>query len=92
MGYYTRYDISNNFEEIYDAINEQSGYGSVEDDSIKWYDCLKDITEVSKKFPNQEVHVAGQGEEQGDVWKAFAKDGVLFLSKAVMEFGPYVRQ
>lgn len=89
MGYYTQYDISNNSPEIKEAINEISGYKCVDSHEIKWYNCLNDIKAVSLMFPGQEVHVSGEGEESGDIWKAFAKDGLVYRAEADLEYGPY---
>lgn len=86
MGYYTRYDISENPDEIQEAINLKSGYTRVDDDSIKWYDCEKDMREVSLNFPNQLLTVSGEGEESGDIWKGYFKDGKGFISKAKLVF------
>lgn len=69
MGYYTRYDISDNSEEIQEAINLKSGYERVDEDSIKWYDCEKDMRDVSVDFPNIVLTVSGEGEESGDIWR-----------------------
>lgn len=90
MGYYTRYDISNNSEEIKAAINEISGYSyGVESDEIKWYNHLNDIKAVSLMFPGQEIHVSGEGEESGDIWKAYAKNGLVYRAEVVLDYGPY---
>lgn len=89
MGYYTRYDISNNSEDVREALVIQSGYGCLESDSIKWYDWANDIKAVSLRYPGTEVHVSGEGEESGDIWKAFAKDGLVYRAEVVLEYGPY---
>lgn len=79
MGYYTDFDFSQNKQEVIDAINDISGY---EDEgaayySVKWYDWQDHIKKVSLKFPGYIIILEGEGEEQGDVWKAYAKDGKL---------------
>lgn len=86
MGYYTRYDISDNSEEIQEAINLKSGYERVDEDSIKWYDCEKDMRDVSVDFPNIVLTVSGEGEESGDIWRGYFKDGKGFISKAKLVF------
>lgn len=89
MGYYTKYDISNNSQEIQEAITLQSGYSCFEYDSVKWYDWANDIKTISLRYPGTEIHVAGEGEESGDIWKAFAKDGVVYRAEILFEYGPY---
>lgn len=88
MGYYTQYDITNNSEGIKEAILNQSQYSDFNSE-VKWYDWQKDIILVSTLFPNTEIRVEGVGEENEDVWRAFAKDGELFISRAELSFGPY---
>jgi len=93
MGYYTKFDINRNQEDIVLAIEDKSGYnfhyGEIEG---KWYSWQSDIKEVSLLFPDTEIHVEGEGEESLDIWKAFAKNGELFISEIQTTFGPYVKQ
>jgi hypothetical protein len=44
-------------------------------DSVKWYDCIDHMLDLSKKHPDWLILVEGIGEEQGDVWKAYFKNG-----------------
>lgn len=89
MGYYTRYDISNNSPEVKQAINEISGYNDVECDEIKWYQHKDHCTQVSKMFPDELITVDGEGEEQGDQWRAYYKDGKSQYCKAIITFEPF---
>jgi len=88
MGYCTRYDISDNPETVQQAIEEKSQYrfyhGQTEE--VKWYDWKQHCLEVSKDFPNLVISVSGDGEEQGDQWKAYLKDGKIQIAKAVVTF------
>lgn len=43
----------------------------------KWYECEEDIRAMSLKFPGVLFHLSGEGEDAGDVWDMFAKDGKL---------------
>lgn len=85
MGYYTRYDISNNSEEIQEAILNQSQYSDF-DSEVKWYDYREDMKKVSLKFPGVLLEVSGEGEENGDIWRAFYKDGRECYQKAQIVF------
>lgn len=91
MGYYTRYDISANPETVQQAIEDKSQYSFYGGctDQVKWYDCVEDCKEVSKAFPNLVITVEGDGEEQGDQWKAYFKDGKVQVCKAIVTFEPF---
>lgn len=41
----------------------------------KWYDHERDMEKVSRRFPDAIFRIEGNGEEQGDVWKAYFKNG-----------------
>jgi uncharacterized protein YtpQ (UPF0354 family) len=88
MGYYTRYDISDNPQTVQQAIEEKSQYHfySGQTDTVKWYDWQEHCKEVSKNFPNLVIKVEGDGEEQGDQWKAYIKNGKIQIAKAVVTF------
>jgi hypothetical protein len=43
--------------------------------SVKWYDWHEHCLEVSKQFPNELFEVYGVGEESGDLWKCYFKNG-----------------
>lgn len=90
MGYYTKFDISNNKEDVADAIVEQSGYSwDYREMEGKWYDWQEHIKQVSKKFPGVVIKVEGEGEENGHIWKAYAKDGKLQVCTAQITFEEY---
>lgn len=90
MGYYTDFDFSNNSQEVINAIHEIADYpiygtgGKIQ--GAKWYDNEKDCLEVSKKFPDQVIVVQGEGEEAGDIWMAYYKNGKSFKAEAVITF------
>ena len=50
-------------------------HASVSDDSIKWYDSEQDMRSISKAYPEYIFELAGNGEESGDIWRDFYKDG-----------------
>lgn len=88
MGYYTKYDISDNPETVQEAIQEKSQYSFYygRTDEVKWYNWQKDCLEVSKDFPNLVISIEGIGEEEGDHWKAYIKDGKIQMTKALVTF------
>lgn len=89
MGYYTNYDISDNSEEVINAIEEKSDYSSWyqgEIQSVKWYRWKEDVAEVSKSFPEEVITVGGEGEESVDIWKAYFLDGKCQYEQAKLSF------
>ena len=91
MGYYTNFTMKVLDESmvevdssVYPEFAEESlydGYFSVQDlisndaDNCKWYDHEEDVREYSKKFPNLVFILDGEGEEPGDIWREFYKNG-----------------
>jgi hypothetical protein len=91
MGYYTRHKLSivsgdDNFTDYEQEIADSIDYSHPFEDSIKWYDCEKDMRAYSKKHPNVVFCVDGEGEESGDIWKAYFQNGKMFRTKAVLQF------
>jgi len=79
MGYYTNYTITadkvlpDDFEEKFEEVTDYGfEYGSFE---CKWYDYEVDMKEISKSYPNILFTVEGEGEESGDSWKHYFKNG-----------------
>lgn len=56
-------------------------------DSIKWYTCFSDMDEISKMFPDEIIMIHGEGEDKGDLWKAYFKNGkhVVHYAKIVYD-------
>lgn len=42
----------------------------------KWYDNEEDMSAISKMFPECVFILSGAGEEQGDLWKSYFKNGL----------------
>lgn len=92
MGYYTDYDFSDNRHDVIEAIHEISGYGSGVDgriDGVKWYDHHEHLLKISKQFPDDVITISGVGEEEGDIWKTYYKNGKHQHCEAVITFAPY---
>ena len=88
MGYYTDFTYVDDasevtLEEFAKAETNHFGdpsYGyNLGDGSThgKWYDFDDDMCAISKAFPGKLIVVDGRGEEQGDEWRAFFRDGEL---------------
>lgn len=93
MGYYTTYALRttqgyDNQEEIEETLQEISGY-SVKfgwNDSCKWYTHEQDMKELSKIYPETTFLLEGEGEESGDIWRKYFKNGKMQVCKAEIVF------
>lgn len=86
MGYYTSYKLSvlegGDEEQLISEFRSESDgarYALDEDgdtnESCKWYDSNSDLIKFSKKHPDTIFCLEGEGEESGDNWKLYVKDG-----------------
>ena len=85
MGYYTTFELANDAgfsnDTIIDrakahdeSLGEELQYG-LQNGETKWYSFDDDMRKVSKLFPNVLFTLNGEGEESGDIWKAYFKNG-----------------
>jgi hypothetical protein len=90
MGYYTNFKISihknekqtANDLEVFQLMLEREtdgytfdNYGGKLSTNGKWYDFDENMAAVSKKFPHITFLLEGEGEEAGDLWKRYYKNG-----------------
>ena len=57
----------------------------------KWYEHNEDMTLMSKDIPNVLFALAGEGEESGDLWRAYYLNGKTWRSKAEIVYPPLDR-
>lgn len=96
MGYYTRFKLTVTGETDIDVIekfrdeNDYAEYALDEfgdsREECKWYDCKEDVLAFSKKHPDILFLLEGEGEEAGDVWRLYARNGKSCYQKAKMVF------
>ena len=55
-------------------------------DNMKWYDWKGDMEELSLRYPNLTLWLRGDGEEAGDNWKAWFRNGSSVVVKPKMDF------
>ena len=55
----------------------------------KWYSWKEDLRKVSLKYPADLITVEGDGEEGGDLWKAYFLGGACQVAKAEVTFAPF---
>jgi hypothetical protein len=90
MGYYTSYnlDVHKGNKGIWEILENLSHddfagleYAVYSDgecvDSVKWYDHEADMKELSKQFPDIVFQLHGEGEEAGDIWYKYFKNGKM---------------
>jgi hypothetical protein len=102
MGYYTSYTLSVDTKECspgvhesdvihhFRSINEEAKYtldafGEPED-TCKWYDHEKDLKDFSRFYPDAVFELKGEGEESGDMWKLYVKNGKSQRCNAIITF------
>ena len=56
------------------------------EETMKWYSWEADLAAVSRALPGATLTLSGEGEEQGDVWRAVAKDGEVTVRRARLVF------
>ena len=90
MGYYTNYELTWKCgdKDLYldheKEIVEQ--FGPVLSNECKWYSWESHMKEYSKKYPNTLFILSGEGEESGDLWKAYIQNGKKHFVKGVITF------
>ena len=74
---FSDYDI-----EFSDFFDNYLRYG----ETMKWYSHEEDMIALSKKYPNVLFSLQGEGEEPGDIWKAWYRNGRSVTAKAQITF------
>ena len=54
-----------------------------------WYDHQDDMRTISRKFPEILFTLNGEGEEQGDIWKAWFLGGRMQYEEATFQIGEF---
>lgn len=100
MGYNTSYNLTlrnegDRFYAIVEALKEKEVVGYALDDfletydSVKWYDHEQDMKEVSKQFPDIIFELHGEGEDTGDIWDKYFKNGKIQVCRAEIVIPPF---
>jgi len=92
MGYYTRHAveiIEGPSESILEneTFDVDYSFEEVQGSSLKWYDCHRDMLDMSMRHPDSVFQVTGFGEEVGDYWRKYYKNGKW--ANATHAFSPY---
>ena len=101
MGYYTCYELSVDSPDYYDLEiiaqfrkeNENANWALGSDGSTngecKWYDHEDEMREFSKKHPDVLFTLKGEGEESGDMWYKYFKNGKMQVAHARIEYDDF---
>ena len=92
MGYYTKYElaiISGNNEVDHEyQISKALDYSPFEE-TCKWYGHEEDMKQYSFRYPDTIFELSGEGEESGDIWKKYYKNGKVQVCKAIITFDEF---
>jgi hypothetical protein len=92
-GYHIKNDVDAYLDSLEKHLDVNLGgrFPSVDEleDSIKWYDHEIQMRYLSKKFPDAVFTLRGEGEESGDVWVKYFKNGKMQQQKLVVEFDEF---
>lgn len=91
MGYLTRFVIETDPEndELWEKLRQDDELGEVFIEgrvTAKWYSHERDLKDLSLKYPEVLFTVYGEGEESGDIWRKYFKNGKMQVCKAVITF------
>lgn len=86
MGYYTTFEVAviegHLDGDIVDILRKETSYtfqhatgNVVYANHIKWYTQWDDMMSISRRYPDVVFRVRGDGEESGDAWQTFYKNG-----------------
>lgn len=101
MGYYTRFEVTIDKplrdelgdDDLDNALRDASGgygfAGGETTDSCKWYEHETNMRDLSKKYPGVLFTVRGEGEESGDIWTKYFRDGKMQYCKAQIVVAPF---
>jgi hypothetical protein len=57
-------------------------WNAISGEPCKWYEHESDLKRLSTNFPDVLFHLTGTGENEGDIWDAFAWNGRFKKTKA----------
>lgn len=96
MGYNTRYHLDCDQPGLIEALvagDEELSYAIDEDGSpaneCKWYEHEDDMKKISRKHPGIVFALKGEGEESGDVWMKYFRDGKVQVCETIIAFDAF---
>jgi hypothetical protein len=99
MGYYTNYSlkvIGKKNEGVIEQLKNENENANMAfdvngnpDQEMKWYDHEDELKEFSLKHPKLLFRLDGEGEESGDLWVKYIKNGKVQFCPAIISFKKY---
>jgi len=104
MGYYTRFELKitepknstlteesiiPEFRKKYECAKYALSEEGYTEEPCKWYECEDELKEFSKSYPEHLFLLEGEGEESGDIWKLYVKNGKCQRASAQVTFDEY---
>jgi len=90
MGYYTNFTFTTPLtEDQLNKLSSISGYTHECDGDLfkaKWYEYKEHMIELSRIYPNKLFQIDGDGEDDGDIWRHYFKNGKSLLQKPKIVF------
>jgi hypothetical protein len=94
MGYYTDFILKASSKEALKSMEEEFNFlDQNTEDSLcyhgKWYEHESDMKTLSTKLPDVLFTVRGDGEEYGDIWIKYFKNGKVQISYVELKFDEF---
>ena len=92
MGYYTYYELGVTPTDGVDheqEINTTTGYGDCFGYEIKWYEHERHMRKYSTRYPKHLFELRGAGEENGDLWIEYYKNGQMQRCRGKVVYDDY---
>lgn len=86
MGYYTQYELEiidgdieliEKFRSECEAAKYAINGNGESQECCKWYEHETDLRKFSKKHPEVLFGLSGEGEESGDIWREYYRNGKM---------------
>lgn len=93
MGYYTTYELSWDDESFELPLDFQEETGLYKEDNYSkyntWLNSKDNMLALSEIYPDVLFTLDGYGDEYGDIWKEYYKDGKYYHSHARIVYDDY---
>ncbi len=93
MGYNTQFNVTIHPENkiIRAIIAEDDTFYALGSDgeSYKWYGHEDDMRKLSQTYPEHVFELSGEGENAGDMWRKYFKNGKMQSCPAIVTYDPF---